>query len=158
MHHDDIYRDVQGFLADRYENRPFSLLDLGCGSARHLARALKGRSISHYIGYDLSDVALAHASGNLSPIGCRFELHQGNLLNGLRTTNETVDVVFTSFALHHLATAEKEMFFHLAYERLRKDGILLLIDTMREEGEEWPVYLHRYCAWLRPNCETLAPA
>ena len=43
MHHDDIYRDVQGFLADRYENRPFSLLDLGCGSARHLARALKGR-------------------------------------------------------------------------------------------------------------------
>jgi SAM-dependent methyltransferase len=158
MHHDDIYRDVQRFLADRYDDRPFTLLDLGCGSARHLARALKGRSISHYIGYDLSDVALAHASGNLSLIGCPFELHQGNLLNGLRTTNETVDVVFTSFALHHLATGEKEMFFQLAYERLRKDGILLLIDTMREEGEERPVYLDRYCAWLRSNCETLAPA
>jgi len=158
MHHDDIYRDVQRFLADRYDDRPFTLLDLGCGSARHLAQALKGCSIIRYVGYDLSDVALAHASGNLSLIGCPFELHQGNLLNGLRTINETVDVVFTSFALHHLATAEKEMFFQSAYERLRKDGILLLIDTMREESEERSVYLDRYCAWLRSNCETLSPA
>ena len=43
MYHDEIYRDVQRVLADRYENRPFVLLDLGCGSARHLARALQGR-------------------------------------------------------------------------------------------------------------------
>ena len=157
MHHDDIYRDVQGFLADRYENRPFSLLDLGCGSARHLARALKGRSISHYIGYDLSDVALAHASGNLNGLGCPVELHQGELLEGLRASGEEFDVIFTSFALHHLATAEKEMFFQSAYARLRKDGIPLLIDTMREEGEERPVYLDRYCAWLRSNCGTLSP-
>jgi len=158
MHHEEIFRDVGRFFAERFDDRPFTLLDLGCGSARHLAQALKGRSVSRYIGYDLSDVALAHASGNLSLIGCPFELHQGDLLNGVRTTNETVDVVFTSFALHHLATSEKEMFFQSAYERLRKDGILLLIDTMREEGEERPVYLDRYCAWLRSTCETLAPA
>jgi SAM-dependent methyltransferase len=158
MHHDDIYRDVQSFFAERYAAQPFALLDLGCGSARHLARALKGRAVSRYVGYDLSDVALAHAPGNLSVLGCPFELHQGDLLNGLRMTSETVDVVFTSFALHHLATADKEIFFKSAYERLRKDGILLLIDTMREEGEERPVYLDRYCAWLRSNCERLSAA
>jgi len=50
------------------------------------------------------------------------------------------------------------MFFQSAYQRLRKDGILLLIDTMREEGEERPVYLDRYCAWLRATCKTLSPA
>jgi hypothetical protein len=29
---------------------------------------------------------------------------------------------------------------------------------MREEGEERPVYLDRYCAWLRTACKTLSPA
>lgn len=157
MHHDDIYREVQNFLADRYAMQSITLLDLGCGSARHLAQVLKGRSISHYIGYDLSDVALAHAARNLNGLGCPVELHQGELLQGLKASGEEFDVIFTSFALHHLASAEKELFFQLAYERLRKNGILLLIDTMREEGEERPVYLDRYCAWLRSNCETLTP-
>ncbi len=158
MHHDEIFRDVQRFLAGRFDDRPFTLLDLGCGSARHLAWALNGRSVSRYVGYDLSEVALAHAKDNLSLLGCPFELHQGDLLNGLRTTNETVDIVFTSFALHHLATAEKETFLKSAYKRLRQGGILLLIDTMREEREERPVYLDCYCAWLRSACGTLSTA
>ncbi|TMB67531.1 MAG: hypothetical protein E6J54_19950, partial [Deltaproteobacteria bacterium] len=59
MFHDEIYRDVQRVLADRYGNRPFTLLDLGCGSARHLRRALEGRSVSRYLGYDLSVAALS---------------------------------------------------------------------------------------------------
>jgi len=158
MHHDDIYRDVQSFLVDRYGTQPFTLLDLGCGSARHLARALKGRSISRYVGFDLSDVALAHASGNLNGLGWPVELHQGELLEGLRASGEEFDVIFTSFALHHLASTDKELFFQSAYERLGRDGMLLLIDTMRDEGEERPVYLDRYCAWLWSNCETLSPA
>ena len=158
MHHDEIFRDVGRFFAERFDDRPFTLLDLGCGSARHLAQALKGRSIIRYVGYDLSDVALAHAARNLNGLGCPVELHQGELLQGLRASSEEFDVIFTSFALHHLASAEKELFFQSAYERLRKDGILLLIDTMREEGEERPVYLDRYCVWLRSTCGTLAPA
>src|SRR5262245_60165226 len=62
MHHDEIYRDVQRFFADRYGQRSFALLDLGCGSARHLVRALQGCSVSRYIGYDLADTALAEAA------------------------------------------------------------------------------------------------
>ncbi len=157
MHHDEIYRDVQRFFADRFDHRPLTLLDLGCGSARHLAQALKGRSISRYVGYDLSDVALAHAAQNLASLDCPVELCQGDLLEGLRASGEKFDVIFISFALHHLASAEKQLFFSSAQERLKGDGILLLIDTMREDGEERPVYLDRYCAWLRSTCETLSP-
>ena len=157
MHHDEIYRDLQRFFADRFDDRPFTLLDLGCGSARHLARALKGRSIGRYVGYDLSDVGLAHAKQNLASLGCPVELHQGDLLKWLRNGGEKFTVIFTSFALHHLASAEKELFFQSAHERLGKEGILLLIDTMRGDGEERPVYLDRYCAWLRSACETLSP-
>src|SRR2546423_607992 len=111
MQHDEIDGDVRRILADRYETRPFVLLDLGCGSARHLARALQGRSVSRYVGYDLSDVALAHARRNLTGLGCPVELHRGDLLESLRVGGEKFDVVLTSFALHHLAAAQKSTFF-----------------------------------------------
>ncbi len=82
MFHDAIYHDVQRFLADHYDKRLFTILDLGCGSARHLGRVLQGCSVGRYIGYDLSDVALAHATRNLAGLGCPIELYQGDLLEG----------------------------------------------------------------------------
>jgi ubiquinone/menaquinone biosynthesis C-methylase UbiE len=156
MHHDEIYRDVQRFLADRYGHQPFALLDLGCGSARHLARALEGRSVSRYVGYDLADTALAEAARNLAGFDCQVELNKGDLLSGLRANGEKFDVVFTSFALHHLASSEKSVFFQSAYRRLNEDGVLLFIDTMRDDDEARGLYLDRYCAWLRSKCETLS--
>src|SRR5215510_7626840 len=156
MHHDEIYRDVQRFLAYHYGQRPFALLDLGCGSARHLARALQGCSVNRYIGYDLADTALAEPARNLAGFDCPVELHKGDLLSGLRATGEKFDVVFTSFALHHLAYGEKSVFFQSAYKRLNEDGVLLFIDTMRDDDEDRELYLDRYCAWLRSRCKTLS--
>jgi cyclopropane fatty-acyl-phospholipid synthase-like methyltransferase len=63
----------------------------------------------------------------------------------------TYDVVYTSFALHHLPTDQKAEFFSHAAQRLEKDGFLLLVDVMREEDESLDVYRRRYCDWLRRN-------
>ena len=156
MHHDDIFRDVERFLADRYGKSSFSLLDLGCGSARHVALALQGRSVSLYVGYDLSDVALAHAARNLAVLKFPVDLFRGDLLDGVRTGGETFDVIFSSFALHHLSSVQKAEFFESAHERLDDGGVLLLIDTMRDDGEERANYLDRYCSWLRSRCKTLS--
>jgi SAM-dependent methyltransferase len=157
MHHDDIFSGVERFLADRYGKSPFSLLDLGCGSARHVALALQGRPVSLYVGYDLSDVALSHAARNLAVLKCPVNLFRGDLLDGVRTSGETFDLIFSSFALHHLSSAQKAEFFQWAYQRINDNGVLLLIDTMRDDGEERAIYLDRYCAWLRSRCETLSP-
>src|SRR5215813_4397573 len=158
MHHDEIYSDVQRFLAEHYGHRPFALVDLGCGSARHLARALQGLSVSRYFGYDLADTALAEAARNLAGFDFPVELHKGYLLSGLKARGEKFDVVFTSFALHHLASGEKSVFFQSAYQRLDEDGVLLFIDTMRDDDEDRGLYLDRYCAWLRSRCKTLSAA
>lgn len=156
MHHDEIYCDVRRVLTDHYHNRSFALLDLGCGSARHLARALQGRSVSRYVGYDLADVALTYAARNLAGLGCRVELCRGDLLDALRTNSEKFDLIFTSFALHHLSSVEKALFFRSAYARLNENGMLLLIDTMRNDDEERESYLDHYWAWLRSECKTLS--
>jgi len=156
MFHDEIYRDVQRVLADRYGNRPFTLLDLGCGSARHLRRALEGRSVGRYLGYDLSVAALSGAARNLLNLGCTVELNQGDLLEGLRASDETFDLIFCSFALHHLVPVDKEAFFQSAYRTLNDHGMLLLIDAMRDEDEDIQLYLDRYCDWLRSEWKALS--
>jgi len=157
MFHEELYQDVQHLIAKHYAERPVTLLDLGCGSARHLARALEGCLISRYLGYDLSDIALAHATFNLAGLGCPIELNQGDFLEGLKANREQFDLIFSSFALHHLASAEKAAFFQLAYEGLQGNGRLLLIDVMREEDEDLQLYLERYCGWLRSEWKAMSP-
>ena len=155
MRHDEIFADVRRFLAGCYGDRSFAILDLGCGSARHLARAVKGRSLSAYVGYDLSDTALTHAKRNLADLGCPVDLRNGDLIEGVRNFRDRCDVIFSSFALHHLTSVRKMEFFASAYRRLKRDGICLVIDTMRDEGEDLSTYLDRYCAWLRKRCPSL---
>jgi SAM-dependent methyltransferase len=157
MFHDEMFHDVQRLLAGHYGNRPFTVLDLGCGSARHLGRALQGRSVDRYVGYDLSDVALAHATPNLSGLNCPIELHQGDLLDGLKASDGRFDLIFSSFALHHLVSADKAVFFQLAYQKLNENGLLVLIDVLREEDEDLRIYLEHYCDWVQSEWKTLSP-
>ena len=149
MFHGELYRDVRAFIIQRYGDRSFTLLDLGCGSARHMAAALKESSISHYIGYDLSPLALAHAKSNLDILNCPVELHQQDLLNGINETQDKFDIIFSSFALHHLSSVDKRSFFQAAFQKLKTHGCFLLIDVMRNEDEELTLYLQRYCDWLK---------
>ena len=46
-------------------------------------------------------------------------------------------------------------FFRRVAQRLEKDGLLLLTDIVREEDESLPVYLGRYCDWLRSDWSAL---
>ena len=156
MHHDEIFEDLRRFLAERYGSTPFSMMDLGCGSARHLARALAGRTLSCYTGYDLSDEALVHAKKNLEFLDCAVELRRRDLLDGVKNTTQSWDLVFSSFALHHLSSAQKADFLASAYRRLNPNGICLVIDTMRDAGEDRATYLDRYCGWLASRCESLS--
>ncbi len=114
-------------------------------------------SIARYAGYDLSDVALSHARQNLGGLGCTISLRHGDFLEGLRANTERFDLIFCSFALHHLSSIDKAVFFQLVYQRLAENGILLLIDTMREENQDLQSYLDRYCEWLERDWTALPP-
>ena len=65
-----LYRDVHTFITQCYVDYPFTLWELGCGSARHMAVALQESRINHYVGYDLSPMALVHARSNLNVLDC----------------------------------------------------------------------------------------
>jgi cyclopropane fatty-acyl-phospholipid synthase-like methyltransferase len=148
MFHKEIYQAVNILLNEQLVDQPFSLLDLGCGDASFLAMALQGTTIREYTGYDLSASALILAEKNLAPLESVVHLFNEDLLAGLEKTEECFDVIFTSFAVHHLNIEEKANFFSLAKSALTDNGFLLFIDVMREPTESLDTYLDNYCFWL----------
>jgi len=155
MFHNELFAQVGRAAGDMFGSAAFSVMDLGCGSARHISQALRGRNVSRYVGYDLSDVALAHAREILVALNCLVELRHADLFAGLDDEPTQVDLIFSSFALHHLKSVDKELFFRRALRRLTENGRLLLIDVVLAEGESRAAWLDRYCGWMRADWTTL---
>jgi len=155
MFHREIYADVAEVLNGL--GCGFSLLDLGCGDAACLAPVLADVPVTSYQGVDLSETALNLAAENLAALSCPVELQRADLLQALHQTQRQYDVVFSSFAVHHLPLAQKAEFFQAAHSRLNENGMLLLIDTVREESEALPIYLDAYCQWIHKDWVGIEP-
>ena len=151
--HREIYADIAAVLG--HKTAGFSLLDLGCGDAANLAPVLAKLPITDYVGVDLSDTALALAQQNLTRLTCSITLQNGDLLHVLQNSDKNYDVIFSSFALHHLSLEQKAHWFQAAYHHLKQGGLLLLIDTMREENQTLPEYLAMYCRWVHDHWQGL---
>lgn len=154
MFHREIGEAVRDALRARFGERSFSVLDLGCGDAATFAPLLEGFALKSYKGADLSEAALALAAKNLSRLPCPIELTQAELMSELAAA-QPVDVIYISFALHHLSTEGKAAFFSLAANKLTPSGMLLLADVVREEGQSLAAYHLGYCDWLRDSMATL---
>ncbi|HEX2086391.1 MAG TPA: class I SAM-dependent methyltransferase [Solirubrobacteraceae bacterium] len=85
-----------------------TLLDLGCGSGRLLARLARGRPDARIIGLDLSEPMLETGRKMLEreQLADRVELRRGDITTFDADWDEQVDVVSCNFALHHLPTEE----------------------------------------------------
>jgi len=148
MFHRELGQGVSDALRQRFGGRPFSLLDLGCGDAASLAPLLEGLLLTSYKGVDLSKPALALAARNLARLDCPVTLVEADFMSALAAA-EPRDAIYSSFAQHHLTTQGKANFFQLAAKRLNTEGLLILIDVTREEGESHEAYMRNYCVWLR---------
>ena len=149
MFHRELYGEVARTLAVHFGDRSFSVLDLGCGSGRHLAPALRARRISRYEGHDLSPVAIAHARENFAGLACPLRFGEGDLRAALREESVSrFDLIFTGFTLHHFTEPERAEILRLARQRLAPGGLLLVLDSMRDEGQTREAWLDAYCGWI----------
>lgn len=158
MLHKEIYADVALWLREQFESRTFSIVDLGCGNARFIAQALQNTTVSRYVGYDLSDVALRDAARHLASLKCDLELRQANFMEGMENRTERFDLIFSSYSLHHFEAPAKGRFFNLARQKLQPGGAILLIDTAREDHETRELSLKSYCDWIRATWKDVPPA
>ena len=157
MYHREIYAGV----LDQLQTCPagqYTLLDLGCGSAKTFAPVLAQHPPLRYVGVDLSATALAEAATWLRPHGFGVELHEGDLFDFIQQTPPaSFDVVFAGFALHHLLKADKQTAFHHAHRTLKPGGFFLMPDAVRYEDETRDLYLERYVRNVQTTWTALSP-
>lgn len=156
MFHREITAAVAQFLASRPD--PLRLLDLGCGDASHISKILQPGQLAEYCGCDLSPYALDDAGINLEPFdGLPVNLLCKDMLAVLRESPANhFDIIYSSYALHHLPTGEKQTFFDECHRALRDNGCVILIDVMREEGEARQEYLYSYNRTVRTQWDALS--
>jgi SAM-dependent methyltransferase len=155
MFHHEIYSILKTFICSNYTDRAFSMLELGCGDASFTIKAVPVSQLVRYQGHDLSETALAGAAQNLQQLPNKPELINGDLLDGVACADTEFDLIFSSYALHHLATDAKQAFFRHAKRALKPGGILCLVDVMRENGQDRTDYLRSYLRFAETNWSAL---
>ena len=68
----------------------------------------------------------------------------GRILPGFATTTNPVDILYSSFAIHHLDGESQETFLAGARRRISPSGIFLWADILREPGETVDDFRLRY--------------
>ena len=156
MFHDRVHHDLDLFLSRHFNQQPFSVLDLGCGSARHMAATLARHRPSLYVGYDISSTALEHAREASSRLDAEVRLHEGDLLEALNREVRPFDLIFSGYALHHLKEQEKRAFFQASKQLISASGVLVILDLVRDVNEGRVDFLSRYCRWVEADWSALS--
>ena len=158
MGHRELYGILHELLTD-YFQKPFSLLELGCGDASFTVQALLNTNIAAYTGIDLSKDALSIAQANMAFTPYSKNLIQGDIcemVSELMPSQEnSFDAVVTSFAFHHLNLEQKDNVMGQLSRLLNSDGVFLVIDMVRSEGESPEAYIERYLENARQNWSQL---
>ena len=138
---------IHEWLAQREDQtQAVAMVDLGCGDLGQLAPLLRTLPLKKYVGLDLTQAVLPLAQRNLGsvPYPCVWE--QGDLLNwACSSQNNRVDLLHSSFALHHLRQDQKLLFLEGARKQIEPNGLFIWADVFRPNQESRLDYLRRYC-------------
>ena len=145
MYHREITAKVANYLACYAPAHQLILVDLGCGDASMALPLLPAIRFSKYIGCDLSESALAVAREQLDAQRISYQLFNEDMHTTIAHLEEaSVDVVFSSFAMHHLDPLNKEEMVRQAYRILKPGGRFILVDVFREGQESRDETLTHY--------------
>jgi SAM-dependent methyltransferase len=158
MFHREIYGQVEALLDEVRQRGPWSMLDLGCGNARFLSPCLSATPPLQYDGVDLSATALEEARLRFLRHLPSFSLHQRDMLEAVEAGLGRFDVIFSSFAVHHLGLEEKARLFRACSAALMPGGRLILVDVVREQGQTRDEYITGYLQVMRSQWTQVLPA
>src|SRR5262249_56183261 len=102
---------------------PFSFLDIACGDASMMKRALTGTKVRHYHGIDLSQPALELAAKNLAAAPFAVDPDHRDFVEAMLRRPTHADAAWCSLSIHHLATDDKLKLIQPIHRAPRSSGI-----------------------------------
>jgi SAM-dependent methyltransferase len=157
LYHKEMLHALDKFLATTWANKEFTFADVGCGDARTVFPILSQYQIKKYIGIDAAPDVLKMAEEMLAPLKCDKEFMAENMCSAITHLSSKVDIIYTSFAVHHLSLQEKTDFIAHCYEQLNSEGYLLLIDGVLSSSQqtraEWLDVLQGRIAETHPEID-----
>ncbi len=122
-------RRIHRRLLDRAGLRPGQrVLEIGCGTGDLLLAAKRAQPEAAVVGLDPDLAALARAHRKARRRGLAVQLDRG-YADELPYADDSVDVVLSSFMLHHLPAGEREQAMREVLRVLRPGGALHLVDV-----------------------------
>jgi hypothetical protein len=135
--------------------KPFAFLDIACGDAGQMARALGDTECRHYHGVDLSKPALELAARNLAGVHFEVELDHRDFVDTVTRRSEPADAAWCGLSIHHLNTDEKLSLLEAVCAST--SGFFMIYEPTLAEGEGREEYLARFRRVNRPAWTFLAP-
>jgi len=156
MFHRELSETTQNALERIKPDTSLKILDLGCGDASMALPLLAKDRIELYTGCDLSQPALDIARSRLEKKDIPHRLVCEDMVAVASEQPDTsVDVVFSSYALHHLNAIDKERLLRDIARILAPGGAFMLIDIFRDPGEDRVAYIDNYMGSLRRDWHLL---
>lgn len=140
LYHREMLSALQQFLTANLGTRTFSFVDVGCGDSSTVAQILADQAITKYIGIDAAEDVLKMASHSLAHLECEKEFIADNMTTAIPRLSSAVDIIFTSYAVHHLSLQDKFNFIESCKKKLNNNGFLLMVDGVLKENQtrdEW---------------------
>jgi hypothetical protein len=128
--------------------QPFAFLDIACGDAGQMKKALAGTKVRHYHGIDLSEPALALAAKNLADVPFAVELDHRDFVAALERRPEPADAGWCGLSIHHLTTEAKLKLLQAICGST--SNFLMIYEPTLAEGEDREGYLARFRRVNRP--------
>jgi ubiquinone/menaquinone biosynthesis C-methylase UbiE len=127
-------RRVHGRLLDQAGVRPgHRVLEIGCGTGNLLLAAKRSQPAATAVGVDPDLTALARAQRKAHRRGLAVQLDRG-YADELPYADDSVDVVLSSFMLHHVPADRREPAMREVRRVLRPGGALHLVDIGGEDA------------------------
>ena len=149
MKHLELGNHVQEYLKNFSANKAIQLLDIGCGDAYQITNQLQHFNINSYTGYDLSAQAITFAKKNAEKLKAQICFQIGSMEELIKQDTKTYNILYSSFAIHHLTDEIKTDFINDCYKRLEDKGLFILIDIKRLPGQSTEEYKESYSSWIQ---------
>ena len=117
---------------------PLQALDLGIGTGYFTERFLSEYPNSRVIAVDGAEAMMNLAKARLGRRSCQVDFRVGDFrrLELLGVCSETFDVIYSSYALHHLSREEKRALIAQTYGLLRNPGWFVNADLIVAESPQ----------------------